>query len=144
MRLEVRRKPVSDTGALSAAMLISDQLSIYRWEDFFNRKRESQSLALNDATWRANYGNLAERYNRLVAMYNRLLADATKACDASERTITSQSLQIAELRASNDALWEDKQKLLKEKERVQSEPEMDEILANIRRVIREDQAQNGL
>ena len=133
-----------DTEDLNGAMLISRQLSTYRWHDFFDRMRADNAQALNDATWRANYGNLAERYNRLVAMYNRLLADATKACDASERTITSQSLQIAELRASNDALWEDKQKLLKEKERVQSEPEMDEILASLRRMVEEDQAKNGL
>ena len=135
---------MADTGGLSGAMLISSQLSAYRWHDFFDRMRADNAQAHNDATWRANYGNLAERYNRLVAMYNRLLADATKACDASERTITSQSLQIAELRASNDALWEDKQKLLKEKERVQSEPEMSEILADLRRMVEEDQAQNGL
>ena len=133
-----------DSGDMNGAMLISSQLESYRWADFFDRMRADNAQALNDATWRANYGSLTEKYNRLVAMYNRLMADATKACDASERTITSQSLQIAELRASNDALWEDKQKLLKEKERVQSEPEMDEILASLRRMVEEDQAKNGL
>ncbi len=95
---------MSDFGGLGGAMLISQQLDLYRWEDYFARSRDANAAALSDAAWR-------NQYDELVNRYNRLLADANKFANLSDETIETQAGTIADLKAANDALRAEKAQL---------------------------------
>lgn len=95
---------MSDFGGLGGALLISQQLDLYRWEDYFARSRDANAVALSDAAWR-------NQYNDLVNRYNRLLVDANKFAQLSDETIATQAGTIADLKAANDALRAEKEQL---------------------------------
>jgi hypothetical protein len=95
---------MSDFGGLGGALLISQQLDLYRWEDYFARSREANAVALSDAAWR-------NQYNDLVNRYNRLLVDANKFAKLSDQTIATQAGTIADLKAANDALRAENEQL---------------------------------
>jgi predicted RNase H-like nuclease (RuvC/YqgF family) len=95
---------MSDFGGLGGALLISQQLDLYRWEDYFARSRDANAVALSDAAWR-------NQYNDLVNRYNRLLADANKLAKLNDETIETQAGTIADLKAANDALRAEKEQL---------------------------------
>ena len=79
---------------LGGAILLSQQLSLYRTLDSFDQARGNARAAANDAAWR-------NQYNDLVNRYNRLLQDANRLADVQDRTINSQAEQIAELTSEN-------------------------------------------
>jgi hypothetical protein len=85
---------MSDFGGLGGALMLGQQLEIYRWEDHRRRAREGNALASNDAAWRNQYGNL-------VSQYNRLLNDASRLADVHDRERALKDAQIAELVAAN-------------------------------------------
>ena len=82
---------------LGGAILLSQQLEAYRWEDQARRISENKALSANDAAWRNQYNDLLNRYNRLVHDANRL-------ADAQDRTLNGQDKHIAELKATNARL----------------------------------------
>jgi hypothetical protein len=88
---------MSDFGGLGGALLISQQLEAYRWEDHFRRARADNALAANDAGWR-------NQYNDLVNRYNALLRDANRLADVQDRALAGKDGDIAELKATNAAL----------------------------------------
>ncbi len=89
---------MSNLGGLEGALLLSNQISTNRLMDTYRRAREANSLALNDAAWR-------NQYNHLVDSYNRLVDDTNRLADAQDRSIEAQAGHIADLRATNDMLW---------------------------------------
>ena len=82
---------------LGGALLISQQLESYRWEDHFRRQRGESALAQNDAAWRSQCDNL-------VRQYNQLLMDANAYANTADQHIAWQAKQIADLQAENEAL----------------------------------------
>ena len=82
-----------NNSGLGGALMISQQLEMYRWEDHFRRMRENNAQAANDAAWR-------NQYNDLVNRYNRLLQDANRLADVQDRALNGQAGEIAELKAT--------------------------------------------
>ncbi len=86
---------------------LSEQLALYRTLDAWERAREINSQAMNDAAWR-------NQYNNLVNNYNRLLHDANRLADVQDRSIEAQAGHIAELQATNQLLETQVQRLRQE------------------------------
>ena len=78
---------------LGGAILLSQQLSLYRMLDSFDQARDNSRAAANDAAWR-------NQYNDLVNRYNRLLQDANRLADVQDRALNGQAGEIAELKAT--------------------------------------------
>jgi hypothetical protein len=78
---------------LGGAILLSQQLSLYRMLDSFDQARDNSRAAANDAAWR-------NQYNDLVNRYNRLLQDANRLADAQDKSLNAQAGEIAELKAT--------------------------------------------
>jgi hypothetical protein len=76
---------------LGGAILLSQQLSLYRMLDSFDQARDNSRAAANDAAWR-------NQYNDLVNRYNRLLHDANRLADVQDRALNGQAGEIAELK----------------------------------------------
>jgi hypothetical protein len=91
----------------SGSWALSEQLALYRIMDGWERDRRDNSLALNDAAWRNQYGNL-------VNQYNRLLNDANRLADVHDRERALKDSQIAELAAANSSQQGELQRLAKE------------------------------
>jgi chromosome condensin MukBEF ATPase and DNA-binding subunit MukB len=83
----------NNTG-LGGALMISQQLEMYRWEDHFRRMRENNALAATDVAWR-------NQYNDLVNRYNALLRDANRLADVQDRGLNIQGQHIKDLEATN-------------------------------------------
>ena len=81
---------------LGGAILLSQQLSLYRTLDSFDQARDDNRATANDAAWR-------NRYDNLVNQYNRLLSDANRLADVHDRERALKDRQIAELTAANRA-----------------------------------------
>jgi uncharacterized coiled-coil DUF342 family protein len=64
---------MSDSG-LAAALLISQKLSMYRWEDHFEKRRNGLAEADNGAL-RQNIEALIHHYNVLLQRHNQLVGD---------------------------------------------------------------------
>jgi len=62
---------VSDS-SFAGAMLISQQLSFYRWADRWRDNREASLLAADYALIRQQHGELVRRYNTLAEDFNKL------------------------------------------------------------------------
>jgi hypothetical protein len=89
---------------LGGAILLSQQLSLYRMLDSFDQARDNSRAAANDAAWR-------NQYNDLVNRYNQLLQDANRLADVQDRALAGKDGQIAELKATNAALVAQTEKL---------------------------------
>ena len=97
-------KVVTRMSDLGGALVLGQQLALYRMLDSFDRARDNNGVVLNDAAWR-------NQYNDLVHRYNRLLADANKFARVSDEAIETQAGTIADLKAANDALRAEKAQL---------------------------------
>jgi chromosome segregation ATPase len=98
---------MSDDGALSGAMMLSQQLEIYRWIDTLDRARSDNELAIDNALLRRDAGQVVARYNQLVAEFNDLLRRATEVAKDSERKdsiIAELQREAEELRSGKAAL----------------------------------------
>jgi hypothetical protein len=82
---------------LGGAILLSQQLSLYRMLDSFDRARDNGRATANDAAWRNQYSDLVNRYNAL-------LRDANRLADVQDRALAGKDGDIAELKATNAAL----------------------------------------
>ena len=76
---------MSDDGALSGAMLLSQQLEMYRWIDTLERARSGNELATNNALLRHDAEQIVAQYNQIVAEFNDLLRRAKEAAKESDR-----------------------------------------------------------
>jgi hypothetical protein len=79
---------------LGGALMLSQQLSLYRMLDSFDQAQDHNRVAANDAAWRNQYDNLVDQYNRL-------LRDANRLADVQDRALNAQQRRIAELTAVN-------------------------------------------
>jgi chromosome segregation ATPase len=108
---------MSDDGALSGAMMLSQQLEMYRWIDTLDRARSDNQLTVDNALLRRDVEQIAGRYNQLVAEFNDLLRRATEVAKDSDR----KDSVIAELKREAEALRSAKTILEEECERLRQE-----------------------
>ena len=92
---------------LGGAIMLSQQLSLYRTLDSFNEARDHNRAVVHDAAWRNQYDNLVNQYNRLLNNANRL-------ADVHDRERALKDSQIAELTAAISAQRDELQRLAKE------------------------------
>ena len=78
-------KPMSDSGAFSGAMMLSKQLSMYRWMDTIERAWSNNELAVDNALLRREAAEIVARYNQLVADFNDLRRQAIEAAQEADR-----------------------------------------------------------
>jgi chromosome segregation ATPase len=91
---------MSDDGALSGAVMLSQQLRMYRWADTLDRARFNNELAVDNALLRREAEELVARYNQLVAQANELYRHATEVASDGARKDTV----IAQLERAKTAL----------------------------------------
>jgi hypothetical protein len=76
---------MSDDGALSGALMLSQQLRMYRWADTLDGARYNNELAVDNALLRREAEALVARYNELVARANDLHRRATEVANDGAR-----------------------------------------------------------
>ncbi len=91
---------MSDSGAFSGAMMLSQQLSMYRWMDRIERAWGNNELAVDNALLRREATEIVARYNQLVADFNDLRRQAIEAAQEADRRGSA----IAELQHEAEAL----------------------------------------
>src|SRR5260370_28408886 len=74
-----------DSGVFSGAMMISQQLSMYRWADRIERAWGNNELAVDNALLRREATEIVARYNQLVADFNDLRRQAIEAAQEADR-----------------------------------------------------------
>jgi len=108
---------MSDDGALSGAMMLSQQLEMYRWIDALNRARSDNGLTIDNALLRHDAEQLVARYNQLVAEFNDLLRRAMEVAREANR----KDAVIAGLQQESEELRNGKAALEAECERLRRE-----------------------
>lgn len=119
---------MSDYGALSGAMMLSEQLAMYRTMDALDRARDNNELAIDNALLRRDAEQIVSRYNQLVAEFNDLLRRATEVAKEADR----KDAVIAELRRANTALESECDRLRRENKTKATEIEL------LRNIVRRD------
>ena len=76
---------MSDAGAFSGAMMLSQQLSMYRWMDTIERAWSNNELAVDNALLRREAAEIVARYNQLVADFNDLRRRAIEVAQEADR-----------------------------------------------------------
>jgi hypothetical protein len=110
---------MSDDGAHSGAMMLSQQLEMYRWMDTLERARNNNELIIDNVLLRRDAEQTVARYNQLVAEFNELLRRATelaKEVDLKESIIAELRHQAEELRSAKAALEAECERLRQENE----------------------------
>src|SRR5260370_22198884 len=74
-----------DSGVFSGAMMISQQLSMYRWMDRIERAWGNNELAVDNALLPREATEIVARYNQLVADFNDLRRQAIEAAQEADR-----------------------------------------------------------
>ena len=108
---------MSDDGALSGAMMLSQQLEMYRWIDALDRARSDNGLAIDNALLRHDAEQLVARYNQLIAEFNDLLRRATEVAreaNGKDAVIAGLQQEAEELRNGNVALEAECERLRRE------------------------------
>ena len=108
---------MSDDAALSGAMMLSQQLRMYRWMDTLERAQDNNGLATDNALLRRDAEQVVASYNQLVAEFNELLLRATQVAQDSDR----KDSVIAELQQEAEQLRNGKAALEAECERLRRE-----------------------
>src|SRR5260370_32676655 len=106
-----------DSGVFSGAMMISQQLSMYRWMDRIERAWGNNELAVDNALLRREATEIVARYNQLVADFNDLRRQAIEAAQEADRRGSA----VAELQHEAEALRSAKDTLETECERLRQE-----------------------
>jgi chromosome segregation ATPase len=114
---------MSDSGAFSGAMMLSQQLSMYRWMDTIERAWSNNELAVDNALLRREATEIVVRYNQLVANFNDLRRQAIDAAQEADRRGSA----IAMLQHEAEALRRAKDTLEGECERLRREIKEKEI-----------------
>ena len=108
---------MSDSGAFSGAMMLSQQLSMYRWMDTIERAWSNNELAVDNALLRREAAEIVARYNQLVADYNDLWRHAIEAAQETDRRGSA----IVDLQHEAEALQREKDSLEAECVRLRQE-----------------------
>jgi hypothetical protein len=98
------------TGDMSGAMMLSNQLEIYRWEDHFRRMREQDGLAAQNAALRSELARLGAAYNELGRNFKHFANAALQMEKETGDRIAQLERELAELRdakAKTDARLQD-------------------------------------
>jgi len=126
---------MSDSGGFSGAMLLSQQLSMYRWMDTIERAWSNNELGVNNALLRREAAEIVARYNQLVVDFNDLLRQAIEAAREADRRGSA----IAELQHEAEALRRAKDTLESECERLRQEnKEKGTEIAFLRHILRQE------
>src|SRR6516225_9831723 len=103
---------MSDNGAFSGAMMLSQQLRMYRWMDTLERAQDNNGLATDNALLRRDAEQVVASYNQLVAEFNELLLRATQVAQDSDRAELQQEAE--QLRNGKAALEAECERLRRE------------------------------
>jgi hypothetical protein len=76
--------PMSDSGAFSGAMMLSQQLSMYRWMDTIELAWSNNELVVDNALLRREAAEIVVRYNQLVADFNDLRRQAIEVAQEAD------------------------------------------------------------
>jgi len=98
------------TGDMSGAMMLSNQLAMYRWEDHFRRMREQDGLAAQNAALRSELARLGAAYNELGRNFKHFASAALQMETETGERIAQLERELAELRdakAKTDARLQD-------------------------------------
>jgi len=95
---------VSDS-SLAGAMLISQQLSLYRWADRWHDNRAASLLAADYALIHQQHGKLVGRFNTLVQDFNKLYRLALES-EAERKRSASLAKELAEENTRRAAAFE--------------------------------------
>ncbi len=89
--------------SFAGAMLISQQLSFYRWADRWRDNREASLLAADYALIRQQHGELVQRYNTLAEDFNKLyrLALENEAEGKKSASLVKELLEESSQRAAD-------------------------------------------
>ena len=126
---------MSESGAFSGAMMLSQQLSMYRWMDTIERAWSNNELAVDNALLRREAAGIVARYNQLVADFNDLRRHAIEAAQEADR----RGAAIAELQHEAEALRRAKDSLEAECERLRQESKEKGIeITFLRHILRQE------
>lgn len=95
-----------DTGAFSGALMISQQLEMYRWADHFQQMREQDGLAAQNAALRNELARLGAAYNELAGNFKHFANAALQMEKQTGERIAQLEREVSELRdakAQSDA-----------------------------------------
>ena len=126
---------MSDDAALSGAMMLSQQLEMYRWMDTLERARNNNELAIDNGLLRRDAEQIVGRYNLLVAEFNDLLRRATevaKEADRKDSIILGLQREAEALRNAKTALEAECERLRQENKTTWSEVQL------LRNIVRQD------
>jgi vacuolar-type H+-ATPase subunit I/STV1 len=126
---------MSDDAALSGAMMLSQQLEMYRWMDALERARNNNELAIDNGLLRRDAEQIVGRYNLLVAEFNDLLRRATevaKEADRKDSIILGLQREAEALRNAKTALEAECERLRQENKATWSEVQL------LRNIVRQD------
>ena len=91
---------MSDDGAFSGALMLSQQLSMYRTIDALDRTRYN-NLAVDNALLNRELDDLVARYNYLVRQYNALYHRADEVTREADRRLAELQRECDRLRQGN-------------------------------------------
>jgi len=97
-------------GDMSGAMMLSNQLAMYRWEDHCQWMREQDGLAGQNASLRNELVRLGTRYNELAQNFKHFANAALEMEKETGERIAQLERELAELRdskAKTDARLQD-------------------------------------
>jgi len=126
---------MSDDAALSGAMMLSQQLEMYRWMDTLERARNNNELAIDNGLLRRDAEQIVGRDNLLVAEFNDLLRRATevaKEADRKDSIILGLQREAEALRNAKTALEAECERLRQENKATWSEVQL------LRNIVRQD------
>ena len=95
-----------DTGTFSGALMISQQLEMYRWADHFQHMREQDGLAAQNAALRNELARLGAAYNDLAGNFKHFANAALQMEKQTGERIAQLEREVSELRdakAQSDA-----------------------------------------
>ena len=98
---------MSDSGAFSGVMMLSQQLSMYRWMDTIERAWSNNELAVDNALLRREAAEVVVHYDQLVADFNDLRRQAIEAALEADRrgsAIAELQHEVEALRRAKDTL----------------------------------------
>jgi uncharacterized protein YlxW (UPF0749 family) len=87
-----------DTGAFSGALMISQQLEMYRWADHFQQMREQDGLAAQNAALRNELARLGAAYNELGRNFKHFANAALQMEKQTGERIAQLERELSELR----------------------------------------------
>ena len=98
------------TGDMSGAMMLSNQLAMYRWEDHSQWMREQDGLAAQNEALRNELARLGAAYNELARNFKQFANAALQMERQTGERIAQLESEVAELRdakAKTDARLQD-------------------------------------